>query len=96
MAAAEPANHVFRFKMSSQFKYMHPSSRMHCKSLQGSLEVDVKAEEADEAAAAQPVDRLILAVHGIGQKLSGANIVDDAAALRALVRRFQNDEVFHE
>ena len=49
------------------------------------MEVDARAEEADEAAADQPVDRLILAVHGIGQKLSGANIVDDAATLRALV-----------
>lgn len=49
------------------------------------MEVEARAEEADEAAAVQPVDRLILAVHGIGQKLSGANIVDDAATLRALV-----------
>lgn len=53
--------------------------------MQGSLEVDLKAEEADNTAAAAPVDRLILAVHGIGQKLSGASIVDDATALRSLV-----------
>ena len=51
------------------------------------MEIDAKAEETDDAAAAAPVDRLVLAVHGIGQKLSGANIVDDAATLRALVRR---------
>lgn len=53
--------------------------------VKGSLEVDLKAEEADNTAAAAPADRLILAVHGIGQKLSKASIVDDAAAMRALV-----------
>jgi hypothetical protein len=37
-------------------------------------EADPKAEEADEAAAAQPVDKLLLVVHGIGQNLTGSNI----------------------
>lgn len=37
-------------------------------------EADPKSEEADEAAAAQPVGKLLLAVHGIGQNLGGANI----------------------
>lgn len=36
----------------------------------------MRQEEADEAAAAAPVTRLVLAVHGIGQKLSGANIAE--------------------
>lgn len=49
------------------------------------MEVDARAEEADDAAASAPIDRLLLVVHGIGQKLSGASIVDDAASLRALV-----------
>lgn len=38
-------------------------------------EADPKAEEADEAAAAKPVGKLLLVVHGIGQNLSGSNIV---------------------
>lgn len=37
-------------------------------------EADPKAEEADEAAAGQPVDKLLLVVHGIGQNLGAANI----------------------
>lgn len=37
-------------------------------------EADPKAEEADEAAAAQSVSKLLLVVHGIGQNLSGSNI----------------------
>ena len=37
-------------------------------------EADPKAEEADEAAAVQPVNRLLLVVHGIGQNLGSANI----------------------
>lgn len=61
----------------------------------GSLEVDHKAEEADNTAAAAPVDRLILAVHGIGQKLSGASIVDDATALRSLVLNAASDPELH-
>ena len=37
-------------------------------------EADPKTEEAEEAAAAQPVNKLLLVVHGIGQNLSGSNI----------------------
>jgi len=37
-------------------------------------EADRKAEEAEESAAAQPVDKLLLVVHGIGQNLTGSNI----------------------
>ena len=36
-----------------------------------STQVDVKAEAADNAAARQPVNCLLLCVHGIGQNLSG-------------------------
>ena len=38
-----------------------------------SQQVDTKAEAADDAAAKQPVERLLLVVHGIGQNLSGTN-----------------------
>lgn len=37
-------------------------------------EADPKAEEADDAAATQPISKLLLVVHGIGQNLSGSNI----------------------
>ena len=37
-------------------------------------QIDVKAEEADNAAATQPIGRLLYVVHGIGQNLSGSNI----------------------
>lgn len=40
-------------------------------------EADPKAEEAEEAAASQPVDKLLLVVHGIGQNLSGSNIAGE-------------------
>ena len=40
-----------------------------------SQQVDAKAEAADDAAAKQPVGRLLLVVHGIGQNLSGAHPV---------------------
>ncbi len=42
---------------------------------------DPKAEEAEEAAAAQPVDKLLLVVHGIGQNLSGSNIASTLSSL---------------
>ena len=42
-------------------------------------EADPKAEEADEAAVAQPVDKLLLVVHGIGQNLGGANIASESS-----------------
>lgn len=61
----------------------------------GSLECDFKAEEADNNAAVAPVDRLLLAVHGIGQKLSRASIVDDATAMRSLVLSAANDPELH-
>lgn len=38
-----------------------------------SQQVDAKAEAADDAAAQQPVERLVFVVHGIGQNLSGAS-----------------------
>ena len=41
-------------------------------------EADLKAEEGYEAAAATPVSRLVLIVHGIGQTLAAANIAQDA------------------
>lgn len=37
-------------------------------------EADLRQEELDEACAAAPVSRLVLVVHGIGQKLEGANV----------------------
>ena len=36
-----------------------------------SSQIDTKAEAVDNAAARQPVTRLLLCVHGIGQNLSG-------------------------
>lgn len=37
-------------------------------------EADLKTEQADMAASLTPVDTLVLAIHGIGQTLSNANI----------------------
>lgn len=37
-------------------------------------EADVRQEELDDASAGTPVSRLVLVVHGIGQKLEAANI----------------------
>ncbi|KAK9800186.1 hypothetical protein WJX73_006192 [Symbiochloris irregularis] len=47
-----------------------------------SSQINAKAEEADDAAAVQPIGRLLYVVHGIGQNLSGSNIAGDAAAVR--------------
>lgn len=44
-----------------------------------SAEVNVKQEQMDEAAAANPPTRLLLVVHGIGQNLSGSNIAQGEA-----------------
>lgn len=54
-------------------------------------EADLKQEEADNAAAAAPPTHLLLAVHGIGQMLSAANIAADAACLRAGLRAVERD-----
>jgi hypothetical protein len=37
-------------------------------------DIDLKAEEAEEYAGTTPVNHLLLAIHGIGQNLSGSNI----------------------
>ena len=42
-------------------------------------EADPQAEEMEEAAANQPVNRLLLVVHGIGQNLTGSNIAGETA-----------------
>lgn len=55
-------------------------------------EADPKAEEADEAAAAQPVDKLLLVVHGIGQNLGGANIASMTHTRVALTNTSRNME----
>ncbi|KAK9852138.1 hypothetical protein WJX84_007417 [Apatococcus fuscideae] len=47
-----------------------------------SSEVNIKQEQMDEAAAANPPTRLLLVVHGIGQNLSGSNIAQDAQNVR--------------
>ena len=39
------------------------------------LEVDARAEEADNFAARTPVDRLVLVVHGIGQARAACHCV---------------------
>ena len=50
-------------------------------------EVDVKQEEVDNYCARVPVDRLVLACHGIGQKLAVSNIAHDAACMRLILRQ---------
>ena len=40
-----------------------------------SQQVDTKAEAIDDAAAQQPIELLLLVVHGIGQNLSGEDLV---------------------
>ncbi|CAL8470099.1 g9641 [Coccomyxa elongata] len=52
----------------------------------GAVEVDAKAEEADNFAARVPVNRLVFVVHGIGQNLSGSNIGEDASNVRNNLR----------
>eukprot|EP00887_Chlorella_sp_A99_P003527 scaffold7.g3527.t1 len=55
-------------------------------------EADLRREEAHEAAAATPVRRLVLLVHGIGQTLSSANIAQDAASFRAVLAQAEAAE----
>ena len=49
--------------------------------------MDVKQEEVDNYCGRVPVDRLVLACHGIGQKLAVSNIAHDAACMRLLMRQ---------
>lgn len=51
------------------------------------LEIDVKQEEVDNYCARVPVNRLVLACHGIGQKLAVSNIAHDAACMRLIMRQ---------
>lgn len=53
-----------------------PSSCPPAKQALLEREADLRQEELDEAAAAAPVSRLVLAVHGVGQKLAAANIAE--------------------
>lgn len=55
-------------------------------------EADIKQEVLDDAAAAVPVTHLLLAVHGIGQTLSRANIAQDALAIRAAIYQVARDQ----
>ena len=48
-------------------------------------EADLRQEEMDEAAAAAPPTRLLLVVHGVGQKLTAANIAQARGAAGALL-----------
>jgi hypothetical protein len=50
-------------------------------------EADLRQEELDEEAAGTPVSRLVLIVHGIGQKLQGANIAQVPLACAGLGRQ---------
>ncbi|KAK9808811.1 hypothetical protein WJX72_004107 [[Myrmecia] bisecta] len=60
---------------------------------QGSMEVDVKAEEVDNAGAQVPVTRLVLAVHGIGQNLIASNIAEDAGSMRNNIRQMTMEQL---
>lgn len=51
------------------------------------VEIDVKQEEVDNYCARVPVNRLVLACHGIGQKLAVSNIAHDAACMRFIMRQ---------
>lgn len=51
------------------------------------LEVDVKQEEVENYCGRVPVNRLVLACHGIGQKLAVSNIAHDAACMRLIMRQ---------
>ena len=51
------------------------------------VEIDIKQEEVENYCGRVPVDRLVLACHGIGQKLAVSNIAHDAACMRLLMRQ---------
>lgn len=51
------------------------------------LEIDVKQEEVDNYCGRVPVNRLVLACHGIGQKLAVSNIAHDVACMRLIMRQ---------
>lgn len=51
-------------------------------------EADLEEEKANEEADMEPTPTaLVLAVHGIGQNVSGANIIQDAAELKQAIRK---------
>jgi hypothetical protein len=51
-------------------------------------EANVTQEKEDEEVAKSPIPKhLILAIHGIGQNISGANIVQDAKAMKMAIRK---------
>lgn len=47
----------------------------------------MKQEEVDNYCARVPVNCLVLACHGIGQKLAVSNIAHDAACMRLIMRQ---------
>lgn len=51
------------------------------------LEIDIKQEEVENYCGRVPVNRLVLACHGIGQKLAVSNIAHDAACMRLIMRQ---------
>ncbi|KAL3144354.1 hypothetical protein ABBQ32_004110 [Trebouxia sp. C0010 RCD-2024] len=55
------------------------------------LEIDVKQEEVENYCGRVPVNRLVLACHGIGQKLAVSNIAHDAACMRLIMRQLSQD-----
>ncbi|KAL0042774.1 hypothetical protein WJX79_010528 [Trebouxia sp. C0005] len=60
------------------------------------VEIDVKQEEVDNFCARVPVNRLVLACHGIGQKLAVSNIAHDAACMRLIMRQLSQDTMSKE
>lgn len=58
-----------------------------CFLLQGSakLEGDAEADQSEERYAGMAVRHLVLCVHGIGQRMGGMSIVDDAQEARRRV-----------
>lgn len=60
------------------------------------VEIEVKQEEVDNYCARVPVNRLVLACHGIGQKLAVSNIAHDAACMRLIMRQLSQDTMSKE
>lgn len=52
----------------------------------------MKQEEVDNFCAQTPISRLVLVVHGVGQTLSAANIIEDTHAMRNIVRKMTMDQ----
>ena len=55
-------------------------------------EADLRQEQLDEACAAAPISRLVLLVHGVGQKLEAADIAQDAGSFRSVLRQVAQDQ----